>query len=455
MRDQPATARAVRRAVRSVIEDTPELNSRPALRRHLAERMVDVSLTAAELLAEDYRLSQQIADRAGRRHQAALDGSRAPSSVNGTPLAAAQAAGDINRQTAVKSAAGVLKSTKDAIDFPGFVTSLITGVFQAMTTSTIQQLQAVADLLDAVNAGASEFGTQHVGPDRAIEWAANRFAALTVDKKAKEPRLIVGANGEMPDAAALKTALDATDDEVSGIEEDNLEETLLPLVRRKLARDRQQMLRTMVLMGLQRIVVDDGRIKASMELEVNARSTAEQTEASRFDTRVNTEASGSFGMGMWGASAKMSATVGYVKSDEQFSREDIALRAGLRSSVDVGFHTEPISLERMASKKTIEKMQSQAMVPDTEKALADKSLLTEDERKTTRPKFEDIPVPREAPDPGSDEQRKLREKKDFGPPKKTEKAEADTAAKAEKPSSAPQNETANPGGGGGDANVAP
>jgi hypothetical protein len=422
-----ATVNAVRRAVRSVIDGTPELTSRPALRRHLAERMVDVSLTAAELLAEDQQLSQQIADRAQRGRE--------------EPLAAAQAAGDINRQTAVKSAAGVLKATKDAIDFPGFVTSLITGVFQAMTTSTIQQLQAVADLLDAVSAGASDFGTQHVTGDRAMQWAAGRFPSLTVDRSAKEPRLIVRANAEMPDTNQLKAALDATDDEVSGVEDDNLEETLLPLVRRKLARDRQQMLRTMVLMGLQRIVVDDGRIHASMELQVDARSTAEQTEASQLDTRVTTSGSGSFGMGLWGASASMSATVGYVKSDEQFSREDIALRAGLRSSVDVAFHTEPIALERMASRKTIQNMQANAMVPDAEKSLAERSLLTTDERKTKKPAFAPPPPPPTAPDPGSDEQRKLREKKDFGP-------------KAETPP-APDTQTPNPNAGGGDAAVTP
>ena len=429
MREPTATVDAVRYAVRSLIEDTPELASQPALRRRLAERMVDVSLTAAGLLAEDHRLSEQIADRARRRR--------------GEPLAAAQAAGDINRQTAVKSAAGVLKATKDAIDFPGFVTSLITGVFQAMTTSTIQQLQAVADLLDAVSAGASEFGTQHVTGDRAVQWAVSKFPALTVDRKGKEPRLVVRANGDMPDAAQLKAALDASDTEVSSVEDDNLEETLLPLVRRKLARDRQQMLRTMVLMGMQRIVVDEGRIHASMELQVDARSTAEQTEASQFDTRVTTSGSGSFGMGIWGASASLSATVGYVKSDEQYSREDIALRAGLRSSVDVAFHTEPIALERMASKRTIQNMQSGAMNPDTEKSIAEKSLLTTDERKTKKPAFAPPPPPPTAPDPGSDEQRKLREKKDFGPPK------------TETPPPAQENQPTTTNAGGGDATVTP
>jgi hypothetical protein len=414
MTESAATLQAVRRAVRSLIEGTPELKSQPVLRRHLAEQMVGVSLAAAELLAEDQRLTSQIAERADRQRVAATGTAVAETAPAAEQFAEAQAAGDIHRRTAVDSAADVLRRTKDAIDFPGFVTSLITGVFQAMTTSSIQQLQAVADLLDAVNAGSSEFGTRHVTADRAVEWAVNRFPGLGVDGKGKQPRLVVRENGEMPDAAQLKAALEATETEVSGVDDGDLEETLLPLVRRKLARDRQQMLRTMVLMGLQRIVVDDGRIHASMELQVDARSTAEQTEASRFDTRVSTSGSGSFGMGMWGASASMSATVGFVKSDEQFSREDIALRAGLRSSVDVAFHTEPIKLERMASRRTIENMKNNAMVPD-----AEKNLLATDERKTTKPKFDDIPAPPAAPDPGSEEQKKLREKKDFGPPPDT------------------------------------
>ena len=60
MGEPAATLNAVRLAVRSLIEDTPELASRPGLRRRLAERMVDVSLTAAGLLAEDHRLTEQI-----------------------------------------------------------------------------------------------------------------------------------------------------------------------------------------------------------------------------------------------------------------------------------------------------------------------------------------------------------------------------------------------------------
>ena len=74
------------------------------------------------------------------------------------------------------------------------------------------------------------------------------------------------------------------------------------------------MLATMVKMGLQRVVVDDGQLHASMQLQVDARSTAEQRQREQLDTRVETEASGSFGAGAWGASARVAASVGFVRS---------------------------------------------------------------------------------------------------------------------------------------------
>ena len=149
---------------------------------------------------------------------------------------------------------------------------------------------------------------------------------------------------------------------------------------------------------------------------------------------IATSGSASFGTGMWGASASMSATVGYVKSDKQFTREDIALRAGLRSKVDIGFHTEPVRLDRMAPKRTIDRITERSKVPDVETNLlagtpGSGSLLGKDVRSTEDPSFDDIPkLPDKVTDPGSDEQRKLREKKDFGPPKK-EAEKADTGTK--------------------------
>jgi hypothetical protein len=505
----PATLETVRRAVRGVVERTPELRGDAALRRRIAESMVRVCATAAGLMEEEDRLTDQIARRArasssaappsasAADHPSAADPSAARSSAarscavdpsavdpsvvdpsaahpsagdssvddspgsadaaasSGAPavaagmaaaasgrpihasagtsagagggrtagggtrarggtMAAGLAAGDIHRRTAVSSAAGVLRSTRDAIDFPGFVTSLISGVFQAMTTSTIQQLQAYADLLGAVGMSTSQFASTSITTGRAMDWAAQRFPVFrVVVADGQPPRLVLNDGADLPDEGELRGALDATEEEVSTIDDGELEETLIPLVKRKLARERQAMLSTMLLMGMNRIVVDDGRIRASMELQVDARSTAEQTSAERFDSRVTTGGSASFGAGMWGASANMQATVGYVRSDDQFSREDLALRAGLRSSVDIGFHTEPIALNRMAGERQVQQIRSQSMNPAAEQPIA--SLLTPDERRTQAPRFDAIPqlTPTPAPDPNSEEARNLRRRQNF------------------------------------------
>jgi hypothetical protein len=98
----------------------------------------------------------------------------------------------------------------------------------------------------------------------------------------------------------LKQVLGAEDGEVSSIDGGDLAGTLLPLVMRKMGRDRQGVLATLVMMGLQRVVVDDGRLHASMDMRVDARSVSEQNTQERSDWRVNAGASGSFGIGAWG-----------------------------------------------------------------------------------------------------------------------------------------------------------
>jgi hypothetical protein len=367
----------VRRAVRSVVEETPELRRYPDLERRIANRMVGVSLAAANLMAEEKRLSDEIGARAIAQ---GLD-------ADPSPLAMAQTASDLHGQSAVRSAAGVLRATRDAIDFPNFVTSLITGVFQSIQTSNIQQLQAFSDLMEATSGTLDDFASTQITDGRALAWAAGRFPVFTTQGEGDAARLALRPDAEMPPDAELGRVLGASASEVRTIDSSDLNGTLLPIVRRKLARDRQSMLSTMILMGLQRVVVDDGHLHASMDLRVDARSIAEQTRGEQLDTRVETEASGSFGMGAWGASARLSASVGFVKSDEQYTREDIAVQAGLRSSVDVRFHTEPLDTQRVANERTLDRLRDRSLVPDAERSASRNLIETAPTRATERPRF--------------------------------------------------------------------
>ncbi|MBN1656608.1 MAG: hypothetical protein JXA30_22745 [Deltaproteobacteria bacterium] len=366
------TLNCVREAVASVIDATPQLAGYPDLKETLTERMLKVSTAAAELLEQERELTNDVAKRP-----------RVTRSK--TPLATAQAAGDIHRRTAVSSAAGTLRDTMNAIDFPGFVTSLISGVFQAIQNSTIQQLEAYSSLLEAVSASSDDFASSNISVGRAAQWIASRFPRqFVVEGEGEDIQLSLNPDSDEDlNREGLQQALGATEDEMGTVDESELTETLIPLVQRKLGRDRQQMLATMVLMGMQRIVVDAGKIHASMNMQIDARSIAEQRQAEQLDTRVSTSASGSFGVGNWGASASVSATVGFVRSDDQYSREDIALQAGLRSSVDVDFRTDQIPLDRMASREAQRRIAAQARVPDFER----QSLLQNATPQTSAPSF--------------------------------------------------------------------
>ena len=303
------TLGTVRRAVRSVVNRTAALRDEPELRRRIAEKMVGVSLTAAELLDEDRRITEELASKR---------------------LARAQAAGGQAPMAAVNNAASTFQRMRDAIDFPTYVQSLITGVFTAITFSTLAQLEAFADLMDGVTGASPAMGPQSAPMDAASRWIQSHFDVFNVTpgQGGNPPTIDLREGSDLPDNDTLKSTLDATDDEVSSIDTSDLTGTLLPLVRRHMSRNRQKMLATMVLMGMQRIVVDEGKLHASMEMAVDARSIAEQTQAEQTKIDVSAKAGANWG---WG-SASLSTNVGYVKSDKEYSKEELAVRAGLRAA---------------------------------------------------------------------------------------------------------------------------
>src|SRR5262249_55881559 len=141
----------------------------------------------------------------------------------------------------------------------------------------------------------------------------------------------------------------------------------------KMAQDKQTTLATMMQMGLQRIVVDEGRIHASMDLRVDAQSASAEAKAQRDDWRFNAAASGGFGNGLWSAQASASTSIGQVKSDAQLTNEQIGVRAGLRSSVDLAFRTDQVPLDKVASRSARAHLDNAARSVDVG---GDKSILT-------------------------------------------------------------------------------
>lgn len=391
------TLNSVRHAVRNILEKTPAFQeASPTLKKDIAEKMVSVSMMAADMIDEDMQLTNEIK----RRQQ---------------PMAYSLAAGDILGMQATRASGRTIQDIREGIDFPGFVTDLINGVFRAISTSNLQQLQSFGDLLTNVTASSSSFASRNITVSDAAVWALQNFHFLEPTEEDGQPSLQVKKDTDLSEHTnLLKEALDATESEIRNIDEGDLMSTLIPLIRRKMGRDRQTILSTMIMMGLQRVVVDQGRMHASMDLRVDTRSAAEEREQERKDFRFETSASGKFGIGAWGASAKMKTSVGIVKNTDQLTQEEIATRAGLRSSVDLLFHSEPVQLERIAKKESIATVRSRTLNP---KSWAPEAVnvssgdkLTAPSPRTTKKQLPAVPPLPKAPKAETGREREARDK---------------------------------------------
>jgi hypothetical protein len=72
------------------------------------------------------------------------------------------------------------------------------------------------------------------------------------------------------------------DDDMGSLDDDMIEQRLVPAARDDLARSRQQLLATIVLMGINRIVVTDGKINAKIKFQFQAKENQQMT-ASAYD----------------------------------------------------------------------------------------------------------------------------------------------------------------------------
>jgi len=126
------------------------------------------------------------------------------------------------------------------------------------------------------------------------------------------------------------------------------------------------MLASMVMMGMQRIVIDQGKIAASMRFHIDTRSAANRDKASQNSMQNRVRAGGSFGFGPWGASADIENTISFVSTERQQGSEEINVGADLNSSVELHFHTDAIPLNRLAAQAQADRIRASSLNPNHE-----------------------------------------------------------------------------------------
>jgi hypothetical protein len=260
------------------------------------------------------------------------------------------------------------------VNFPSFVGGLIDGVFNAIVTSSIKQMQAYAELVKNVAKSVDQYMKDNVTENQARDYLADRYPGyLEVDISGDKPTLKPKEGYDEDNLPDFFSDL-GLKEPVQSLDDDTVEQQLVPAARRRMAMDRQQLLATMVLMGINRLVVTDGHIEASVLFELNttdlvkrrATRTTDFGRASQSAYDYHGEGSysrsgsegGFLGIGGDDVSQKSSwysdfsgqntAQFNVSTAQSEDSQSKVDLHAKLTGKVSVNFKSDYFPLEKIA-----------------------------------------------------------------------------------------------------------
>ncbi|KRD41338.1 hypothetical protein ASE38_17175 [Cellulomonas sp. Root930] len=370
----------------------PVRSAGPVPRQDARVGVRELLSTERGFAALDDGTRRDLAGALARIGSAALDNADVEGQRSSPAVSRGLSAGSEFSGVATDRLARTTRDTLDAVSFPRFVTELITGVFKAMNDSNQQQLTAFVDLIRNVAQTTEGFADSNVGVSGARQWLAERFPSSYVIEGAEEDadaddltgldpderrerqaeiqaerdastRLVLRPGSRPPSEAALRTALGVPEGDSIAAGDP---EALLPLVRQTLARNRQQLLATMVQMGLQRIVIESGRLNASMRFHIDTSSAAENDKGSQFDLRNTVEGGVGAKFGPWGVEAKVQNTIGYVTTDRTSTSEEMNTSVDLDSGVELVFRTDYVPLDRLATGADADRIRVNTLNPNAE-----------------------------------------------------------------------------------------
>ena len=179
-------------------------------------------------------------------------------------------------------AAGVTQAARMVreIDFPSFVASLIEGTFHAIVKSSIEQMKAYAEMVRSVATSLNEFRDQNTTDNQARDGLVSRYPSLfQISVGDSGPRVGLRDDADTDNLPDFQKDLKLPQP-VDNLDDDTIETQLVPAMRDEVALSRQKLLATIVMMGINRIVVTDGRINAKLRFQFSATETMKKNATS-------------------------------------------------------------------------------------------------------------------------------------------------------------------------------
>jgi hypothetical protein len=386
------TLRAVRPEVRAVLERTPAFaRLGPDEQREMAKTMVKV---CAYMVNPEGLAAQELSNTGGLlapgRRANAVSRAQADETPEGRVSKFAddtQTAGDRFKGAAITSGTEQFGALVKKVNFPKFVSGLIQNVFQAIVDSSIQQMRAYGELLANVAKSVDQFAQDNITANNARDFLAGRFPdTFEIQTDSMSDSF---AEGETPAVASPVLAVKETapdnalervstelqlEKPITDISDPNEELRIVTAARLQIARSRQQLLASMVMLGINRIVVTDGLIHAKVVFDMKASDrVSRSTAASSFDREqdkesVEAELGYSSWFSPWSGSIKSSASHEHEttveSSVDDTSESKAQVKANLTGEVRVNFKSDYFPMDKMASPQMIAAIQGNAQPPD-------------------------------------------------------------------------------------------
>jgi hypothetical protein len=311
---------------------------------------------ASSSSADPYAFTLETPEDFARRRAQARRGIQEPAPADQPSAAPTNGATPAPRAAATETLARRAGALSDEIDFPGFVAGLIHGTFDAIVDASIRQMEAFADLVSAVAKDTEQFTRDNISANQARDWLAERYPKDLVLDLSGGPRLLprqsASDSDEEPPSPDWLADFGLDDEPLTA---ELIEEQLIPAARRHVGEDRLQMLATMVLLGMNRVIVRDGSISARVRFRAVARDKAAVDYAVAQDPGGS--AWGQRGNATYAQHSTMISTVGVnVQAETE-------LKAELFGEVKINFASETLPLERFADQARVTLLQRNARPP--------------------------------------------------------------------------------------------
>lgn len=399
------TLNTVRPEVRKLLEATPAFKKlHPAEQRALAADMVKVAsymanpdgLAAQELSAPDGGILRKSLSTSGSQTAPARPfvGEREAAAIEETGT---RFAGADFQAGASRAGVDAFGDMVGKVDFPAFVGGLIRNVFRAIVDTSIEQMRAYGELVAAVAKSVGDYANDHITENNAKDWLTQKYpdklgvevtdsASGFAEGSPPAPPTVSLVVKEGVDGEALSKQI--TNDlqlkePVEDLSDPDQQQRLVLAARLQIARSRQQLLASMVMLGINRIVVTDGSINAKVLFSMRSTDTAHrEATASQYDyqRQKSQQSFGASGGGWfspvdWSYSSQSSqdhmATVGSTVANTSTSSLDTS--AKLSGEVRVNFKSDYFPMDKMASPAMIAAIQGNAKPLDTYAAPAGKT----------------------------------------------------------------------------------